>query len=180
VAAGLPALGMGIGIHRGFVVAGIVGSAELQEFTVIGAAVNLASRVERLTRSEHAAILLTENVRTHLDPRFALRPLPPLAVRGVDEPSRPSWTPSQGSDRSRWTPDRWLLSSRPPRWPPPVPAADLPALAGSHPAGDQLPASFRSAGLLFPYLVIGLALLGLGASGSQSRSERLRARAPAA
>jgi class 3 adenylate cyclase len=42
--------------------------------------------VEQLTRTEGAPILLTDAVRAHLDPRFAVTPLPPLAVRGVAEP----------------------------------------------------------------------------------------------
>src|SRR5207247_9183694 len=48
---GLPALAMGVGIHRGTVVAGVIGSAELVEYGVIGSAVNLASRVQALTRA---------------------------------------------------------------------------------------------------------------------------------
>jgi adenylate cyclase len=83
---GLPALAMGIGIHRGLVIAGVIGSAELQEFTVIGGPVNLASRVERLTRTHDARVLLTSAVHAHLDPRFVLRALPPAQVRGVAEP----------------------------------------------------------------------------------------------
>lgn len=85
-ATGLPALRVGIGIHRGAVVAGVIGSAELQEFTVMGAAVNLASRVERLTRSHRTPVLLTAAVREHLDPRFVLHELPPEPVRGLAEP----------------------------------------------------------------------------------------------
>jgi adenylate cyclase len=84
--AGLPVLRMGVGIHRGAVVAGMIGSAELQEFTVIGAAVNLAARVERLTRIHGAPVLLTAELREHLDPRFVVRALPPAAVRGVGDP----------------------------------------------------------------------------------------------
>jgi adenylate cyclase len=82
----LPALRLGIGIHSGVAVAGVIGSHELMEFTVIGRTVNLAARVERLTRVHRADILLTEAVRRVLDPRFELEELPPREVRGVSEP----------------------------------------------------------------------------------------------
>src|SRR6266576_2066993 len=69
---GLPALAMGVGIHRGTVVAGVIGSSELVEYGVIGSAVNLASRVQELTRAHAVDILVTAAVRDALDPRFAL------------------------------------------------------------------------------------------------------------
>src|SRR3954447_11158068 len=49
-AEGLPPLAMGVGIHRGAVVAGVMGSADLVEYGLFGLTVNLAARVEKLTR----------------------------------------------------------------------------------------------------------------------------------
>lgn len=85
-AAGGPALRVGIGIHRGPAVAGVLGSRALMEFTVIGGTVNLAARVESLTRAHDAGILVTDAVRARLDPRFRLQAMPPTPVRGVAEP----------------------------------------------------------------------------------------------
>lgn len=81
-----PRLAMGIGIHRGSVIAGVIGSDQLKEFTTIGSAVNLAARVESLTRQHSVDILVTEAMRESLDPRFVLREMPPASVRGFREP----------------------------------------------------------------------------------------------
>jgi adenylate cyclase len=85
-AEGLPPLAVGIGIHRGPVVAGVVGNAALMEYGVIGRTVNLAARVESLTRVHDADVLVTDAVRTHCDGRFRLRPMPLAEVKGVPEP----------------------------------------------------------------------------------------------
>jgi len=83
---GLPALRVGIGLHCGGTVAGVIGSRELMEFTAIGTTVNLASRIERLTRPLAEKILLSAAVRERLDPRFRLREMQPMEVKGVSEP----------------------------------------------------------------------------------------------
>ncbi|MGH8530971.1 MAG: adenylate/guanylate cyclase domain-containing protein [Nevskiales bacterium] len=83
---GLPRLAVGIGIHRGPGLAGLMGSRDRIEYSVIGRTVNLAARVQALTRSHNVDILLTGSVREQLDPRFALKAMPPLPVKGIAEP----------------------------------------------------------------------------------------------
>ena len=82
----LPALSLSVGIHRGPVVAGIVGSFEVKEFTVVGRHVNFASRVEGLTREHGVDVLITDAVRDDLDPSVSLAKQPARAVKGVQEP----------------------------------------------------------------------------------------------
>jgi adenylate cyclase len=80
---GLPKLEVGIGLHRGTGVAGLVGSHELKEFAFVGRTVNVAARVQDLTRSHDAEIIVTEALRVTLDPRFHTRELPAANVKGV-------------------------------------------------------------------------------------------------
>ena len=83
---GLPPLQVGIGIHRGPGLAGLVGSRERMEYAFVGRTVNLAARVQALTRTHKVDILVTEALRADLDPRFVLTPMPPEPVKGIAEP----------------------------------------------------------------------------------------------
>lgn len=56
-----PALRIGIGINTGVVIAGTIGGGGKLEFTLIGDAVNVAARVEQLTKTTSDSILLTQN-----------------------------------------------------------------------------------------------------------------------
>ncbi len=83
---GLPTLSVGIGLQRGTGVAGLVGSTDLMEFAFVGRTVNVAARVQELTRVYPADIIVTLAVQDGLDPRFVLHPLPATEVKGVADP----------------------------------------------------------------------------------------------
>ena len=83
---GLPPLAVGIGIHRGPGLVGLGGSRERLEYDLVGPTVNLAARVQALTRTHKVDILVTEAVRAELDTRFVLAPMPAEPVKGIAEP----------------------------------------------------------------------------------------------
>lgn len=96
-ARGLPELRFGIGIHGGEVIAGVTGTAGLAKFSVTGDPINVASRIEGLTREFGVDLLISDEIRADLGDQFVLRAMRPTRVKGKGEPIQCWFVESRGA-----------------------------------------------------------------------------------
>ena len=79
---GRPALGIGIGVNSGEMIAGNIGSASIRSYTVIGDAVNLGARLESLNKEHGTTIIISAATAAQLKTPPPMRPLGSVVVKG--------------------------------------------------------------------------------------------------
>ncbi len=83
---GRDALAVGIGLHCGPAIVGPVGSAERIDFTAIGPTINVASRLQSLTKEKKTDILISSDLYKLVTSSALVADLGAIKIRGVETP----------------------------------------------------------------------------------------------